>query len=174
MKRLWSLILALGLAAAAYSPLAAAEVSRVVLFEYGIYAQQRVRTGTSPQGVPLFNTIRFRLVAATRRVPIRSGISFGIGFRILGKPEGAKVNFQKKWIFPEGGIRPPGRGVLHTLTLDRTYTIGHEYHEGWAFAKSKVPKWSWVPGKWVLQILYQGRVLLQQTFDLYWPDSKKG
>lgn len=172
MKRIGSVILAMGLVAATFSPSAAGEVTEVVLLEYGIYTQQRVRTGTSPEGVPMFRTTRFRLIATTRRVPIVSGTSFGIGFKVLGKPEGANVHFQKRWIYPKGGLRPPGRGVLHTLTIDRTYVIGQPYYEGWAFGQSQVPRWSWVPGKWVLQILYQGRVMLQQIFLLYWPDSK--
>lgn len=89
------------------------------------------------------------------------GTSFGVRVKINGKPADAPVTCTFRWAHPK--MTDPGTGkVSETDEWEATATIGLAQYTGFTFDAD----WELVPGKWTLQLIYDGKVLAEKTFDL--------
>lgn len=106
---------------------------------------------------------KIRRIQTTTIIPARPCISFGLEYRIVGRPNGVKVPITMVARFPKQGLYDPDtkRSVYRYETvMDRT--IGDVHFRSYTFDR----EWEVVPGVWILEFWYQGRKLVEQSFTL--------
>ncbi len=105
-----------------------------------------------------------RLAETSPKVRAELGISFGFRYRVRGLSEGRVKTFELQAIHPPM-TGPDGR----TTTLSRAVTLvtgeSEDYTIGDAVFTLGEP-YQVLAGKWVIQVLDRGQVVLRQEFDL--------
>ncbi len=138
----------------------AAGVTRIEIVEYGIYTSAGQPPARTQSGVLRSTVGNVRLVSATRSVPLRHGVEFGIRYKVVGDPNGEIVPLDEVTIFP-AALRPPGsRAPVHSDTLRVKAVIGATRYDGYQFEEP----FESVPGRWTLEVWYKGRKLASQSF----------
>lgn len=157
----------------------AAEVFGIIIQEWGIYNTEKVVKAVKEKrldpGKPLYIG-DIKLLKLTYKIPARLGTSFGLKYSINGHPPGAQVYITQRWLFPYPGVKHPETGKL-TRYYDETelIPIGHTIQGNYLIAWSGVAMQKFteaselVPGKWTLQLWYDGRKLKEKTFTIYQP-----
>jgi len=162
MKSIW--IGVIGACALAFSA-QAQTVSRIEIFDAGIYSIQLGEKIDAPGAVTGKTQIVRNpvLVERTTRIPARIGMNFGFNFHVLGQPENGTVTLRQVVRFPPGGVRNPKTGKVHEVSeVDRPSIIGGVRYRGYSFDE----EWETVPGKWVFEFWYEGKMIASQTFEV--------
>lgn len=142
------------------------EVWGVEVVRYGTYAAE-VRhveeTEKTPGG-------KRRVVTAptfheeTFRIPAVLGTRFGFRYIINGIPDGAEIPIVIRKTYP--GLKDPRydkRIINHEYT--RIHRIGEPNGTGYGFDHP----WELVCGTWTFQLLYEGDILGEVSFEIYHP-----
>ncbi|HXO00642.1 MAG TPA: DUF3859 domain-containing protein [Stellaceae bacterium] len=137
-----------------------AQVQRIDIVEYGLYAVDRLACQRDVRGVERCGWLHTKTTSA---VPAEIGLAFGVRFRVVGTPDGAQVSLSRDWLFPDVGLRPPAPNPP-SRRMDRTFpaTIGNT---GLILYTLDNP-WELVPGPWILEFWYEGRKLASSTFTM--------
>jgi len=148
------------------------------VFEHGIYNAQRkgrVRDEITANTGKVINKPVLELAEQTDRIPLVKETYFAYRYRIMNLPkEEAKkpaVELRKVVSHPEM-ILPDGST---TTGSDRTFkgrqsagqVIGFD---GYAFNED----YELVEGEWTFQIWFQDKLMVEQTFTMYWPEEDAG
>jgi len=89
-----SLSLAVCLGAAACSPDRDIAIESIDIIAYGVLEFDRAGISKDPAssvGAQLSHATSIRVVQQTDRIPLREGLSYGVAFRVQGRPAGAVV-----------------------------------------------------------------------------------
>jgi Domain of unknown function (DUF3859) len=151
---------------ASASPVAAQSptVEKVEIIQFGLYHVDRDGLEPGPD-TPLgrINTVtRYALVTQTNTVCARIGVSFGVEYNVVGKPDGALVALDKMTQFPpQGLVDPSGRKFLHSK-FSRQRIIGSTSFRSYTFEED----WEIELGPWTLEFHYQGRKIGEKRFNV--------
>jgi hypothetical protein len=161
MRRLIALFAVLWLASPA---LARAEKPRVEILDYGTYATGPRKT--IPMPVSVSGTMNIvsgvRLMRQTREVIGQLGTSFGFRYRVLGVPPGAKIVIRTKTPML---TNPETHKSMDYAEREQAVMPGEERYTGYSFDST----YEIGEGDWTFQIIYQGRVIGEQTFKIVVP-----
>jgi hypothetical protein len=150
-------LLAVGTPAVAQQP----AVRGFALVEAGIYTRKIVSSARDSNGVVQNVISDPQLVAGTRRIPAKLGVSFGFRFLITGAPAGAKVTLRKEVRYPAPGARPPGSASALALSSASTdVPLNRVRFTGYTLAEP----WELIPGRWVISLWLGDRKLSEQQF----------
>jgi hypothetical protein len=110
------------------------------------------------------NMIAAQLVENTSRVNASIGITFGILVKLLGEPEGAMITAHFRCIHPKL-TDPVSVYTAETDDWESPRPIGVARYVSYTFDHD----WEIRPGKWTIQVLSDGKVLAEKTFDVLAP-----
>lgn len=143
-------------------------VDRIEILETGIYKTETTKVVSSP-GTPTGNVhevTNIRHVRTTTTIPAQIGTDFGFRYRIVGKPQGARVNLKFITLIPAPGIRNPTTGNTTVRgEYSRERTLGEETTRIYGFDYD----WEIVPGSWTLEIWQGDRKLASRAFTVVKP-----
>lgn len=138
------------------------EVERLDIVAFGIYRTNFVRK--DPSGTTAHGTVGvvddYSLVEQTDTVCARLGLSFGVEYVLVGKPEGKVVSIDWVTRFPPGGMTRPSGQHFTESRLATFKIIGDRSYRDYTFDET----WEMVPGKWSLEFYHQGRKIGEKTF----------
>lgn len=142
------------------------EVTEVSIYQYGIFKgdiNDIIHNPTSVTSTEAIVTIK-NFLEKTMYIPAVIGKHFGIIYVIKGKPDGAEVNIKIRISHPP--VKNPETNEIFTFTESMCMVkIGsHEFY-GWIFEH----KWELEPGKYSIQIFYDGKKMGEKTFTVYIP-----
>jgi hypothetical protein len=142
-------------------------VERIEITEFGIYTVDREIKGRDSYGVTLGIGTNVQHRETKKNFPAQIGTSFGFGYAVIGKPDGAAVNLRRVVVFPPPGLQSfPGKRVpRHESTVEAT--IGQTNHNLYSLEDS----FELVPGIWTVELWYGNRKLATQSFILEKPDT---
>jgi hypothetical protein len=146
---------------------AAAQADRldgVEITQFGVYEYKVTNTedlGGTAAGT--LKSVDYKFVSKTTSITARRGVGFGIEYRLLGEPKGAKVPLRSVTIFPAGGLRSPKTGQ----TFDRNEYI-EDKEIGALLLKGYTldDDWEVVPGTWTFQVWFGDKLLAEKSFTL--------
>lgn len=137
------------------------KVTGAKVLEFGIYASTVTGREKSPA---IADGIKdrakdFRLVRKSTLVDAGLGTSIGMQYVLRGTPKGASVQLEVAVRHPEM-VNPETRGatVRSTATFERV--IGQSEHAVWSFDTPA----GLIPGEYVIELLYEGKVLASKEF----------
>jgi hypothetical protein len=110
------------------------------------------------------NVIVSQLVQSTTTIKASIGTIFGILVKLIGEPDGAIITSHFRCIHPR--LTDPVSG--HTSETDDWESprpIGIPRYVSYTFDHD----WEFVPGKWTIQVLQDGKVLAEKAFDVVAP-----
>ena len=143
-----------------------AEVTGIEIVNFGIYTADIASKQWNPGGVAHNVVENPKLAVRTVAVPAQVGVHFGIEYKVLGSPEGAKAVIHRITRYPMEGVRPPGSSApLYVSERDVTKTIGATSYSDYSLDE----EWEAVPGEWSIEIWSNGRKLAEQHFTLVKP-----
>jgi Domain of unknown function (DUF3859) len=140
-----------------------ARVERIDVVGKGLY---KVETGqrTPDTDVPTGSVtlpLKVTKIEGTSSVPARSGVEFGVEYKIIGEPTGAEVTLEFINKYPADGLADPASPApLRESRFERKKTIGTVEYFGYGFEND----WELVPGVWTFDIIHDGRLLLEEQF----------
>jgi len=142
------------------------EVWGVDVVQYGTYAakvQEVEETEKSPGGkrrvvmVPEFHEETFR-------IPAILGTRFGFRYIINGVPNGAEIPIVIRKTYP--GLKDPRYDKpIFNHAYTQIHRIGEPNGTGYGFDHP----WELVCGTWTFQLLYEGKILGEVSFEVYNP-----
>ena len=142
------------------------EVTEAKILKYGIYTAtdvKRVKAKDTLSGKWRISTDA-EFIDTTTQIPAILGTRFGCRFVIKGSPEGKKINIRVKTIHPR--MKNPRTGKVSTVSeYNRKATIGIPGRVGFGFHY----EWELVPGKYIFEVYYRDRQLLEKAFTVYLP-----
>jgi len=107
-----------------------------------------------------------KLLRRTTEIKASLGVEFGLRYRIVGAPKGAKVPLKIVTIFPGEGVRnPKADKPTQREELNEDRPIGRVLYESYHFDHD----WEMVPGTWSFEIWYDGKKLAEQKFTVTKP-----
>ncbi len=134
------------------------KVTGAKVTEFGIYKAQLVSSTTNGAGVKFQRIDEFTLLKNTTRIPARLGIRFGFRYEIFGTPSNAPVTLTM--IAKHPPLKNPLTGTTESATTYQVKTsIGKTYT-----ANSLDDESDLVPGLWIFELWYQGKMLCDQSF----------
>jgi len=145
-----------------------ARIDRLDLVESGFYetAAATVVGSVASPGAAAGKTVNLgdvHLVPEPPATGARVGTGFGVRFRSLGEPAGARAVLRSVWHIPEPGIRNPNNGNTYRESVaDFTAIVGEPHMRGYQFDAP----WEVVPGTWTIEIRQGDRKLLEQSFTI--------
>lgn len=100
-----------------------------------------------------------QIIERTERIPGRSGLAFGVTFKLVGGGNGSDVPYQSVISFrpargAEDGSPRPRFNKTHHARIDEPETLWHRLTEEQAK----------LPGQWLMRISQGGRILLEKIF----------
>jgi len=148
------------------------------VFEYGIYTAQRkgrIRDSIAANTGKVITRPVLELAEQTGRVPLVKETYFAYRFRILDLPkEVAKkpvVKLRKVLNHPEMTLPDGSRTTGSERTFKGRLSVGQVIgFDGYAFNED----YELVEGDWTFQIWYQDKLMVEQTFTMYWPEEGAG
>jgi hypothetical protein len=164
MRMMLSLAFAL-LLAPAVAHAQAPQIDRIDIVEYGIYTAKMTGERAAPNAVmgAVASLGDVQHAVTTRTIPAQQGVRFGFRYKIVGAPENARTLIHIVTIFPSPGLTNPAtRKTASRSEYDATATIGGTEYQDYGLDNA----WEVVPGRWTMQIWYQGRKLAEQTFTI--------
>jgi hypothetical protein len=136
-----------------------AEITKFGVYEYKVTNTEKV--GGTAAGT--LKSIDYTFVSEMTSVPARQGTGFGIEYRLLGTPKGAKVPIRSVTIFPAGGVRNPKTGeTFERSEYVEDKAIGDTLLKGYTLDDD----WEVVPGTWTFQVWFGDRKLAEKSFTL--------
>ena len=137
-------------------------VESVQIVRYGFVhdIKERMKKLKSQSDAPvclLSNTMVFDV--ETEMVPARLNVEFGFAFKVKGAPEEGFAQVVTRFTHPP--LTNPQTGETTTIDeRERTVLLNKMSHAGWVF---ECP-WEVVPGKWKIEILHEGKQLVEKIF----------
>jgi len=133
------------------------------MIDYGIITGEIVTKRELPSN-PAFTyseSSNTKVEKQTTIIPARLGTRFGFFYMIHGEPKGRLVPIDLVYHVP--GLRNPKDGKVHTLIKhSERRKAGTETYAAFIFMKER----DLVPGTYLIQIVYQGSVVLEKTFTI--------
>jgi hypothetical protein len=127
-----------------------------------------VSTAATPygSGVKDATVADIKLIKSTTTIPARIGTNFGFRYKIVGHPQGGRVNLKFVTRFPPPGIRDTSTNKT-ILKIERlaTQNIGEVNYHGGSFDEAG----DMVQGKWVIEIWDGSQKLAEQEFTVVAP-----
>lgn len=143
-------------------------IDRISIVATGIFRAERAGTERAPGTATGRRHILVgtELIRSTTRIEATVGVHFGMQFRIEGRPNKSPVRLTSVTQYPAPGLKNPDTGEIlrrgeHTLGA----TIGVVNYRGYEFEHA----WELVPGTWILELWYGGRMLARQAFQVVRP-----
>ena len=110
------------------------------------------------------NVIVAQLVENTSRGNASIGTTFGILVKLLGEPKGAMITAHFRCIHPK--LTDPVSGHTHDADeWESPRPIGTPRYVSYTFDHD----WEIKPGNWTIQVLADGKVIAEKTFDVIAP-----
>lgn len=169
VKHILAAIFALAVAFGAL-PAAAQTLQKVEILEYGLMTVGEDLGESSPpnEGFEHHSVAGARLDKATRSIPGKLGVSFGIRFRYLGEPVGGLVPVTVRLVFPPPGLKSPvGKKVINVDDTRDLAPLGMTGFSSMTFDHL----WEIIPGTWRIQIWSGGKKLADEPFEVYLPPT---
>jgi hypothetical protein len=110
------------------------------------------------------NVMASQLVRSTTTIKAAVGTTFGIFVKLLGEPDGAVVTSHFRCIHPKL-TDPASARSSETDDWESPRPIGMPRYVSYTFDRD----WELVAGKWTIQVLFDGKVLAEKTFDVIAP-----
>ena len=151
-------LLALPTASRAQTP----KIDGAFISEYGIYVVYPEQEAAPDAGLP---DSEFELREATRVIPARLGLRFGLLFSVTGEPAGTPVPVHLVVVYPPGVDNPETTVVDTQIARDIDIEIGRARLMSVTFDKA----WGLVPGEWIFQIWSHDVKLAEQSFTVIKP-----
>lgn len=155
--------LAACLGVAACSPDRDVTVESIDIVDYGVLEFDRAAISNDPTssvGAQLSHATRVRVVQQTDRIPLREGLSYGVAFRVQGRPAGAVVPIK---VILRGSspclLKQTGEVVYHNDTV-LDVKLGDVRHIGGRITSGEDNHCVETPGSG------------NETFELYFEDRK--
>ena len=152
-------LLALPTASRAQAP----RIDGALISEYGIYVVYPEQEAAPNAG--LLNS-EFELREATRVIPARLGLRFGLLFSVTGEPAGTRVPVRLVVVYPPGVDNPETTVVDTQIARDIDIEIGRARLMSVTFDKA----WGLAPGEWIFQIWSHDVQLAEQSFTVIKPE----
>jgi hypothetical protein len=140
-------------------------VERIEITNQGIYEieAQRIIGDKDLAGSHGNVVTKLRRIRTTTIIPARLCISFGLEYRIIGKPNGIEVPITMAIRLPKRGLYDPGtKRIFHRYETVVDRTIGDGHFRSYTLDK----EWEVVSGVWTLEFWYEDRKLVEQSFTL--------
>jgi hypothetical protein len=143
------------------------EVDRLELIDSGIYKVERGTPEKTAQGLKadVAEAEKVEPLESKVTIPAQIGTSFGVRYRIIGRPEGENIKLRRVVVFPPPGLQPsrgkrvPRDASVVPITMEKTN----------AFLYTLDDSFDLVPGIWTFELWYGDRNLLTQSFTLEKP-----
>jgi hypothetical protein len=139
--------------------------TRAEIFDAGIYELDFVRTVEAPNTASGTQSIvqNEKLLERTTCIPAARGIRFGFRYRVFGEPAG-QVALRMVNHYPADGLRNPATNKVHYTgeVVQPAIAGGISLYTGYGFDED----WEVVPGIWVFEIWYKGKLLASQKFEV--------
>lgn len=101
---------------------------------------------------------------ATSDIPAQLGTLFGVGVKLEGPRNGAKIPTRMVWKYPVQGITNPETGrTAHVGEMKQTCISGRLCHNGQSFEEP----WELVPGTWEIEVWVGPSVVFSHSFRVY-------
>lgn len=136
------------------------QIQRIEIIEYGIYTVNETNCHRDDQGIERCDRSDVHHAATTWTIPAQHGVEFGLKYRVVGSPKGAKVALKRDWLLPGPGFLEPGKPPLKRIDRTDNVAVGDTTYVSYGFDDP----WELVPGPWVLEIWSGSRKLTSQTF----------
>lgn len=143
----------------------AQHVTGIDVTEYGIYAVEKTACKRDAQGIERCDRSDIRHAASTWTVPASIGTEFGLRYRVLGTPAGAKLTIKRVWLLPKPGFRPPSAPAIDHLDRFDSVAIGNDTLVTYGFDDP----WELLPGPWIIKFYYGDRLLGERQFKMVKP-----
>ena len=138
----------------------ARESVAVEILQYGVFRSEIVGKQRDVSGITHNVVDKICHIATTRIVPMRSGVQFGLRYKVTGAVAGQPVLLTKVVRYPAVMIPPPPEParsqVLNFVSLAAGATSYTEY--------ALEQPWELVPGTWTFQFLERDRMLAEFSF----------
>lgn len=136
-------------------------VTGAKLVDYGLYQTKRVKQVNSPDTNLGYTSAisSTELIQQTNHIPAKLNTNFGFRYIVTGNPPGTILQTTVKVIHPK--TTNPETGEV--TTVDQWHPpakLGEVKFSGWRFSHA----WEAMPGKWTIQIIYDGKVLTEKEF----------
>lgn len=134
------------------------------IVDYGVYETIRIDEKKEPKTVAgevhvLHARLDPSLLKQTDHIEGRVGVHFGLRFQLDGEPRLAQVPVQVRVTHPR--FQNPGTGKSSSVEEWSAATnIGIPRFTGWAFDQP----YEIAPGKWTIQVLREGKIVLEKNF----------
>jgi hypothetical protein len=143
-------------------------VDRIEVVSAGLFKSKVAKKVASPGSASGTRDViaSEKLLRRTTEIKAKPGLEFGLRYRIVGKPKGAKVAVKIVTIYPADGLRNPKADKptqREELNVDRP--IGKVLYESYHFDHD----WEMVPGTWSFEIWYDGHKMTEQKFTITKP-----
>lgn len=141
----------------------AATITDVQVVEFGSYRRTNQGYHAAPRTITgKTNAVSdATLIEKTTEIHASKGTSFGLGYMVLGQPDGAVVQFTCRCIHPT--FTDPVSGRSSTVEeWNSQAIIGRAAHLGYTFDDS----WELVPGKWTIQVFYGATLVARKEFNV--------
>jgi hypothetical protein len=124
--------------------------------------------GVSPTG-PVSNRKNFHLVEATKEIPAKRGVEFGVIYTLKTYLGTGTTPVRVVFTYPEAGLRNPRTGKT-SFSNENTFAKKYdaEQMESYTFEED----WELVPGKWLIQVFDRQKKLAECVFKVMKPKNE--
>jgi Domain of unknown function (DUF3859) len=143
-------------------------VDRIEVVSAGLFKSKVAKKVASPGSATGTRDViaSEKLLRRTTEIKASLGAEFGLRYRIVGAPKGAKVPVKIVTIYPGDGLRnPKADKPTQREELNEDRPIGRVLYESHHFDHD----WEMVPGVWSFEIWYDGKKLAEQKFTVTKP-----
>jgi hypothetical protein len=140
---------------------AATTVSNFEVVEYGLVtAKEKKWKKTEDENFGRTHIIKnINIEEQTINVPAKIGTRFGMRYLVQGEPKGRSITVQYVGLHPELSNPRTGK-TFSSYKYEKKVKIGETNYMGFTFDHD----WELKEGKWTLQVLYQDKIMAEQTF----------
>jgi len=157
--------IALLIAGISGAPAQSPRVDRLELTDVGIFAIEKpeAKADAALSTGRILSAHVNKVLQETTTIPAKNGTSFGVKANLVGGPRGAAIRLKVVWRYPAPGIKNPTTGeVKLTDEYFETESIGSPFASYWTLG----PDYTLVPGLWSVELWYEDRRLVSQSFTL--------
>jgi hypothetical protein len=143
-------------------------VDRIDIVEYGTYTVDRRVQGRDARGINQATATNVQHATTTKEIPARIGTTFGLRYKIIGKPDEAPITLRRIVVFPAPGLQPPSSSK--PLARDEFAVQARVGETNYMFYTLE-DSFELVPGIWIIEIWYSNRKLASQSFTVSKADN---
>lgn len=141
------------------------KVASIEIIEYGKFSTEETKrdfTRNSDMG-GVRKSRNHKLIEHGDTFFIEIGKNIGFRYQIKGSPSNGEKEITLKIIYPYQGITNPKNGkTKHFYQSTSAKEIGKTYFHSFYFRHD----WEAVPGKWVFQVLVDGKMMAEKQFNM--------